>query len=131
MIEAGRLTGCHQNAFAFFGGWTKRILYDNMRQVVVGPNRTNARFLDFARHHGFESIRHRPYRPRTKGKVERTVGYVRTSFLNGRTFTGLDDLNAQGRHWLGSVAHVRVHGTTQGRPGDRGLQESPIPVTGV
>jgi transposase len=125
------LIRCHQNAFAFFGGWTKRILYDNMRQVVVGLNRTNARFLDFTRHYGFESIRHRPYRPRTKGKVERTVGYVRTSFLNGRTFTGLDDLNAQGRHWLGSVANVRVHGTTQARPCDRLLEETLIPVTGL
>ncbi len=33
------LIRCHQNAFAFFGGWPKRILYDNMRQVVVGANR--------------------------------------------------------------------------------------------
>jgi len=32
------LIRCHQNAFAFFGGWPRRILYDNMRQVVVGPN---------------------------------------------------------------------------------------------
>lgn len=125
------LIRCHQNAFAFFGGWTKRILYDNMRQVVVGPNRTNARFLDFSRHHGFEPKRHRPYRPRTKGKVERTVGYVRTSFLNGRTFAGLDDLNSQGRQWLGSVANVRVHGTTQARPCDRLLEETLIPVTGL
>jgi transposase len=125
------LIRCHQNAFAFFGGWTKRILYDNMRQVVVGPNRTNARFLDFTRHYGFEPKRHRPYRPRTKGKVERTVGYVRTSFLNGRTFAGLDDLNAQGRHWLGSVANVRIHGTTQARPCDRLLEETLIPVTGL
>jgi transposase len=125
------LIRCHQNAFAFFGGWTKRILYDNMRQVVVGPNRTNARFLDFSRHYGFESKRHRPYRPRTKGKVERTVGYVRTSFLNGRTFSGLDDLNAQGRHWLGSVANVRVHGTTHARPCDRLLEETLIPVTAL
>ncbi len=82
------LIRCHQNAFAFFGGWTKRILYDNMRQVVVGPNRTNARFLDFTRHYGFEPIRHRPYRPRTKGKVERSVQYLRESFLKGRVFTG-------------------------------------------
>lgn len=125
------LIRCHQNAFAFFGGWTKRILYDNMRQVVVGPNRTNARFLDFSRHYGFEAKRHRPYRPRTKGKVERTVGYVRTSFLNGRTFTGLDDLNAQGRHWLGSVANVRVHGTTHARPCDRLIEETLIPVTAL
>lgn len=125
------LIRCHQNAFAFFGGWTKRILYDNMRQVVIGPNRINARFLDFTRHYGFEAKRHRPYRPRTKGKVERTVGYVRTSFLNGRTFTGLDDLNAQGRHWLGSVANIRVHGTTQARPCDRLLEETLTPLTGL
>ena len=50
------LIRCHQNAFAFFGGWTKRILYDNMRQVVVGPNRTNARFLDFAVPHFFDVV---------------------------------------------------------------------------
>ena len=125
------LVRCHQNAFAFFGGWPRRILYDNMRQVVVGPERTNARFLDFTRHHGFEVKRCRPYRPRTKGKVERSVSYLRDSFLNGRTFTSLDDLNAQGRHWLGSVANVRMHGTTQARPCDRLLAETLTPCTGL
>lgn len=125
------LIRCHQNAFAFFGGWPQRILYDNMRQVVVGPERTNARFLDFTRHHGFEVRRCRPYRPRTKGKVERSVSYIRDSFLNGRTFTGLDDLNAQGRHWLGRVANVRLHATTQARPCDRLLEETLTPCTGL
>ncbi|MGH7091419.1 MAG: IS21 family transposase [Stellaceae bacterium] len=125
------LIRCHQNAFAFFGGWTKRILYDNMRQVVVGANQTNARFLDFSRHHGFEARRCRPYRPRTKGKVERTVSYVRDSFLNGRTFSGVDDLNAQGRHWLGSVANVRVHATTHARPCDLLLEETLTPLVGL
>jgi transposase len=125
------LIRCHQNAFAFFGGWPRRILYDNMRQVVVGPERINARFLDFTRHHGFEVKRCRPYRPRTKGKVERSVSYLRDSFLNGRTFTGLDDLNAQGRHWLGSVANIRVHGTTKARPCDRLLAETLTPCAGL
>ena len=125
------LIRCHQNAFAFFGGWPRRILYDNMRQVVVGPERINARFLDFTRHHGFEVKRCRPYRPRTKGKVERSVSYLRDSFLNGRTFAGLDDLNAQGRHWLGSVANIRIHGTTQARPCDRLLEETLTPCTGL
>jgi transposase len=125
------LIRCHQNAFAFFGGWPRRILYDNMRQVVVGPERINARFLDFTRHHGFEVKRCRPYRPRTKGKVERSISYLRDSFLNGRTFTGLDDLNAQGRHWLGSVANIRIHGTTHARPCDRLLEETLTPCSGV
>jgi transposase len=125
------LIRCHQNAFAFFGGWPRRILYDNMRQVVVGPERVNARFLDFTRHHGFEVKRCRPYRPRTKGKVERSVSYLRDSFLNGRTFSGLDDINAQGRHWLGSVANIRLHATTQARPCDRLLEETLTPCAGL
>jgi transposase len=125
------LIRCHQNAFAFFGGWPRRILYDNMRQVVVGPERINARFLDFTRHHGFEVKRCRPYRPRTKGKVARSVAYLRDSFLNGRTFTGLDDLNAQGRHWLGTVANTRIHATTRARPCDRLLDETLTPCSGL
>jgi hypothetical protein len=129
-MSLATLIRCHQNAFAFFGGWPRRILYDNMRQVVVGPERINAQFLDFTRHHGFEVKRCRPYRARTKGRVERSVSYLRDSFLNGRTFAGLDDLNAQGRHWLGSVANVRLHGTTQARPCDRLLEETLTPGTG-
>jgi transposase len=123
-MDVATLIRCHQNAFAFFAGWPRRILYDNMRQVVIGPDRINPRFLDFVRHHGFEAKRCRPYRPRTKGKVERSVSYLRDSFLNGRTFDGLDDLNTQGRHWLGHVANVRVHGTTQARPCDRLAEEA-------
>lgn len=73
------LIRCHQNAFAFFGGWPRRMLYDNMRQVVVDPERINARFLDFTRHHGLEVKRCRPYRPCTKGKVEHCVGKSKSS----------------------------------------------------
>jgi transposase len=124
------LIRCHQNAFAFFGGWPRRILYDNMRQVVIGANRTNERFLDFSRHYGFEAKRHRPYRPRTKGKVERSVQYLRESFLKGRTFTGIEDLNGRVRHWLGVVANVRVHATTGARPCDLLEHETLTPAAG-
>jgi len=126
-MDVATLIRCHQNAFAFFGGWTRRILYDNMRQVVVGPDRINPRFLDFVRHHGFEAKRCRPYRPRTKGKVERSVSYIRDSFLNARTFDGLEDLNAQGRQWLAQIANVRIHATTQARPCDRLTDEALTP----
>ena len=75
-----------QNAFAFFGGWPRRILYDHLRQMAVGPERITTRFLDFTRHPGFEVRRCRSDRPRTKGKVERSVSCLRDSFLNGRAF---------------------------------------------
>jgi transposase len=112
------LIRCHQNAFAFFGGWPKRVLYDNMKQVVVRPDRINARFHDFTRYHGFEVKRHRPYRPRTKGKVERVMDYIKDNFLKGRSFSGLEDLNARAMHWLENTANIRLHGTTKQRPLD-------------
>ena len=46
------------------------------------------------------------------------VSYVKDNFLNARTFTGLDDLNAQGRAWLATPANARVHATTKARPCD-------------
>ena len=117
------LIRCHQNAFAYFGGWPERILYDNMRQVIVRPGLINPRFRDFAHYHGFEPRAHRPYRPRTKGKVERMVGYVKDNFLAARTFHSLEDLNAQGRAWLDTVANLRIHATTGARPVDLLEQE--------
>jgi transposase len=48
-----------------------------------------------------------------KGKVERPFSYIRQDFFLGRNFRNLDDLNGQLIDWLGTVANVRVHGTTQ------------------
>jgi transposase len=119
------LVRCHQNAFAYFGGWPAKILYDNMRQVIVRPGLINPRFRDFADHHGFEAKAHRPYRARTKGKVERMVSYVKDNFLAGRSFHSLEDLNTQARTWLDTVANVRIHATTGARP--LGLLEKEAP----
>jgi len=112
------LIRCHLNAFDFFGGWPREVLYDNMKQVRIGPAELNPLFLDFARHYDLAIKTHRVRRPRTKGKVERMVYYVRDSFLNGRSFADFADLNAQARHWLAHAANVRVHATTKQRPVD-------------
>lgn len=113
------LIRCHLAAFRFFGGWPLEILYDNMKQVRLGPDRWTPLFVDFASHYGLVAKTHRIRRPRTKGKVERMVDYIKDNFLTGRTFAGLDDLNAQGMHWLEHVANSRVHGTTGVRPMER------------
>lgn len=110
------LLQCHKNAFAFFGGWTNVILYDNMKQVRLSQTQLHPQFLDFANHYGFAIKTHQPYRPRTKGKVERSVDYVKDNFLNGRSFADFADLNAQALHWLNAVANVRLHATTKERP---------------
>lgn len=109
------LIRCHLAAFRFFGGWPLEILYDNMKQVRLGADRWNPLFTDFVEHYEIVARTHRIRRPRTKGKVERMVDYVKDNFLTGRTFHGIEDLNAQGMHWLATVANVRIHG----RPGSR------------
>lgn len=124
------LFGCLVRAFAALGV-PAEILVDNMRQAVdshdvsTGAVRWNKAFLDFAEHHGFLPEASPPYWPRVKGKVERGIGYVKTSFLEGRSFTDLSDLNRQLEVWLETVANVRVHATTGERPVDRHATELP------
>jgi len=125
------LIRCHINAFAFFGGWPLEILYDNMKQVRLGPSELNPLFLDFARHYDFAIKTHRVRRPRTKGKVERMVYYVRDAFLNGRSFTDFSDLNAQARHWLSHVANARTHATTGRVPVELWKEEGLTSTTSI
>jgi transposase len=118
-MDLEHLLHCHREAFAFFGGWPQELLYDNMAQVMLpGRREWNPLFLDFATYYGIVPRTCRVRRPRTKGKVERMVEYVRDSFLLGRSFADLPDLNAQGRHWLTHTANVRLHATTGQRPID-------------
>jgi transposase len=124
------LLACLTRAFGVLG-IPREILVDNMKQAVeqhdvtTGVVRWNKQFLDFADHHGFLPVASPPYWPRVKGKVERGVGYIKTSFLEGRSFSDLDDLNRQLEVWLDTVANVRVHGTTRERPVDRHAGELP------
>jgi transposase len=81
------LIECHDHAFEHFGGVTRRVLYDNMKTVVIernvsgeGEHRVHAGFLDYARHSGFVLKLRQSCRTRTKGKVERFNGYLRHSF---------------------------------------------------
>ena len=117
-MHVSELIRCHKNAFAFFGGWPQEILYDNMKQVRLNVETLQPQFADFARHYNIAIKTHRVRRPRTKGKVERMVHYVKDAFLNGLSFHGLDDLNTQARHWLAHTANVRLHATTNERPVD-------------
>lgn len=137
-MKVGTLIDCHQKAFVALGGVPKRILYDNMKTVVIerdvdgpGEHRYHAAFLDYAKHCGFIIKLCRPYRARTKGKVERFNGYLRRSFyvplVAKLKQAGLQldavTANTEVRQWLKEVANERIHGTTQTQPSERLLAE--------
>ena len=112
------LIRCHQEAFGYLGGVPASILYDNMAQVrLPGSGELNPLMADYAAHCGFAVTTHRPYRPRTKGKVERSVDFLKENFLKGRCFADRADVEAQGRHWL-EMVNQRVHATTGQKPVD-------------
>jgi transposase len=109
---------CHVAAFNAIGGAPREILYDRMKTAVIGEDADglviyNRGLLDLARHFGFHPKACRPYRAKTKGKVERPFRYIREDFFLARSFRNLDDLNAQLRHWLDTVANPRLHATTK------------------
>jgi transposase len=108
---------CHLAAFVAFGGVPRQILYDRMKTAVIGEDPEgrvifNNTLVDLACHHGFAPKACKPYRAKTKGKVERPFRYIRQDFFEGRSFRNLDDLNRQLQDWLDTVANARVHGTT-------------------
>lgn len=61
----------------------------------------------------------RPADPEAKGLVERANGYLETSFMPGRAFSGPADFNAQLQEWLGHQANTRHHRRIECRPADR------------
>ena len=123
-MSTNTLIRCHQNAFRYFGGYPEEILYDNMKQVVIKrllkqeDSTLNRQFEDFAGFYGFKPILCRPYRGQTKGKVERTVQFVRDNFMIGIKYESLADLNGQAQAWCNKV-NGKVHATTNEIPFER------------
>lgn len=124
------LTGLTE-AFQYFGGIPREVLFDNAKTIMIerdaygeGQHQWNAQLLNLARDYGFLARACRPYRARTKGKVERFNGYLKHSFITPLAATlkqaGLRlDVTTANAHigpWLERVAHQRIHGTTGVKP---------------
>lgn len=101
----------HVRAFAFFGGATRRVLTDNLRSVVLERRgdqfRFHPRYAELAGHYLFQPAPCRPARGNEKGRVERSIRYLRDSFFAGRTFSTLEAINAEVLRWIEQVAHRR------------------------
>jgi transposase len=112
---------CHQHAFEFFGGIPRKIMVDNLKSAVlkraVGEAPVlNPKYLDFATHHGFTITPCNVGKGNEKGRVENGVGYVKKNFLAGLEIPDFSALNPAARHWLDTVANVRLHGETREQP---------------
>ncbi len=126
---------CHVNAFEAVGR-SKNIVYDNLKTVVLRRENIgsphphivyNPAFLDFSQYYGFQIIACPPYWPKSKGKVEAGVKYIRNNFMNtltvGKKGDSIVELNNKLSKWLHELANSRVHRTTNEIPYERWLKE--------
>ena len=91
---------------------------DNQKSAVLkhvpGAVQFNPRFKQLACHYDFVPKACRPYRARTKGKVEQMVGYVKQHFfVRYRDFADFAHLNQLLEQWLIEEADRRLHGTVK------------------
>ena len=106
---------CHIKAFRYFKGIPAEILYDNMKNVVLGKENGkpifNNEFLHFSHHYGFQPRVCPPYSPWVKGKVERPLDYVRERFWRGYNYSSMQRTNEDIISWMNDTANQRIHGT--------------------
>jgi transposase len=114
---------CHREAFEYFHGVVKEVMVDNCKVAVkasalYGAPLLNERYADCAAHYGFKVVPCGVRKPQEKGRVERSVGFLRSSYLNGLDTERLTlaALNHGVRQWMENVANVRIHGVTHKTP---------------
>lgn len=105
-----------------FGGLPQQILCDNASPLVISHHPTTGAvvwhpgFAAFCKDRGMTPRACRPRRARTKGKIERGVGYVKHNALAGRPFVSFEALQTHLSKWCVAVADQRIHGTTNEQP---------------
>lgn len=112
----------HEKAFAFFGGRTQEIVYDQDKVLAVSENQGDIIYTE-----GFENYRSilkfkiylcRGNDPESKGRVEATVKYAKYNFADHRIFKNIDTLNEECIAWLNRRANAKEHDITKKIPAE-------------
>jgi transposase len=110
----------HENAFAFFGGIPKTVVYDQDRTMVVAENIGDiiltSTFGLYTKSRSFTLHFCRKADPESKGKVENVVQYVKKNFLYNRPYYDIEALNTEAVAWLGRTANYLPHNFTKKVP---------------
>lgn len=113
------IDGC-EAAWEFFGGVFRVLVPDNMATVVSKADALdpvlNEAFVEYAQSRGFLIDPARVRAPQDKGRVERAVQFVQTSFWAGEDFGCLAEAQTAAELWCRSRAGLRTHGTTHTQP---------------
>jgi len=110
----------HEEAFSFFGGVTKEVVYDQDRLFLIdeqmGDLLLTQDFKTYVFEQGFRVYFCRKADPQSKGKVENVVKFVKNNFLYGRAFFDTQTLQAQVLAWLQRTGNGMPHNTIRKIP---------------
>ena len=101
----------HVEAFGFFNAAPRTLLYDNLKSAVLERRLDAIRFhptlLELAAWYHFQPRPVAVARGNEKGRVERSIRFVRERFFAARRFADMADLNAQALVWCAGEAAER------------------------
>jgi len=119
-FDAKSTVEAHKYAFRFFGGRPQMIVYDQDKIMVVSENMGDVIFVkefeDYIKETGFSIYLCKGYDPQTKGRIEKVVDAVKHDFLDGRIYTGIDQLNCACLEWLDGAGNGQLHSYTKKVP---------------
>ncbi len=100
-------------ASAVLGGVPRTWLFDNPKVVVLQRSGSAAQFhpllLDLCGKLRVQPRLCEVRMPHHKGKVERSIRYLRDRFLSGRTIASVESGNSQVAEFITEIAHERPH----------------------
>ena len=127
----------HEEAFHYFGGSTRYVVLDNLREGVIKPDLyepgLNPLYAAVLAHYGVAADPARVGDPNRKGTVESAIGHTQQTALKGREFESIEKQNAWLMHWEERWAAPRIHGRTKRQVLEMFLEEKPhlqpLPIT--
>lgn len=137
----------HENAFEYYGGMPKEIVYDQDHLILVSENHGDLvltqEFAKYVTKRLFKIYMCRKQDPETKGRIENVVGFVKKNFSRNRVFHNIDKLNEECQAWLFRTGNGKIHNTTKKIPAQvfseerkhltpvtKKIEQQEIPITG-
>ncbi len=120
----------HEQAWRAFGGATRYVVLDNLREAVITPDlyspTLNPVYAATLAHFGVVADVCRVADPDRKGSVERAIQHTQDTALKGRRFESIEDQNVWLAHWEERWAAPRIHGRKKRQILEMFAEEKPL-----
>ncbi|MBS0437471.1 MAG: IS21 family transposase, partial [Proteobacteria bacterium] len=119
----------HEEAWRSFGGSTKYVVLDNLKEGVIAPDlyqpKLNPVYAAMLEHYGVVADPCRVRDPNRKGTVENAVKHTQNTALKGKRFETIEEQNAYLANWEERWAATRIHGRKKRQVMEMYLEERP------